>query len=875
MDAPIGEVLARARRLVEEGEQGSARAALFASLSRAHPAEDPVQAWEIAEATRLLVRLDVQVETASIVDEHLDRMSALTRGFDDDRTREARAAAELERIEFIHDVDGLDPVLHVDILQRATALDERLRDARQVGVRRVAAEAALTAQLIRRWLEQDPVSIAVALEALAVRLGGESDDRLRTIRLDALVTSSRLRLEHGLDLEGVREFLSGVLRDVDLVPGAAGLGLRASLLLVDLDLAEGLDPADAVVRARALLIAHDAADHDAWRAGLAVRHLHGILERLEDQPRTDVEEEEWRRLLEAYATARDAGARSTVLAELLQAAGSASQVTARMLAVLIHADALYRQDPDPQTEHARFAIAARIATALGHPDDAAARTRDLPRRDPGEAVRFSAETEERFATLWHRRESVSWMAALLVDRALRLSDLGRRDEALATLTAMRAKVRASGFEEARLERAQAMYWTARFRLEAGQVQEALGDIRAGLQEFGADPDARVRLWAANVLWSAWRSGRLDALAAARLRAEFANWFGEDSDPAIRRRDATRRLSDAIAAHEAGKADDAIALFREIEERFGALDDEDVADTVRLARENIRILTTTTTTGDPGSALYRSLSDRLYAADDLAQKGQLAAAETHWAAIIDATSQADDVDLAMLRLAALDAWAGHAQDAGRWKQVADLSRRATVLHPGADTRARRVQARAYFRLGVALSRSGRSREAIAAYEALDLLGAESTDHDVQVARQQAVFNRAVAIDDLGDAAAVDAYEHVVAVHHQSTDTPTGRLRVAKALRNQAVLFTALGRAADAAAAHRRVLDLAAGALEPELLSRVKDSAFEFAAALSALGDHSSALATYEWIRATPQLALDSAELRDLARREKNARRGRRR
>lgn len=828
----------------------------------------------IAEATRILVSLDVGVEPSAVVDEHLERMSALTRGFEDEGSAEARAFAELERIEFIHDVEDLDPVLHVEILQRASALDDRLRDAPQAGVRRAAAEAALTAQMIRRWLSQDEASIAVALESLALRLNGESDDRLRAIRLDALVRSSRLRVENGLDRDGVRGILLRVLHDVDHVRGAAGLGLAASLLLVDLDLAERLDPSDSLARARSMVTAPDAADHDAWRVRLAVRHLEGILARLDDTQRVDAEVEEWRRLLDAYSTARDPLARLTVLSDLLHAAGSAPQMSAKMLAVLTYADSLYRQDLDPPSEISRFAVAARISAVLGHPDDPQSRAPESPRRDPNEAVRFSVETEERFGALWGRRDTVSSMAALLLERALRLSDLGRREEALSTLTALSERVRASGFDEAREERAQATYWTARLRLEAGQIQKGRDAIRAGLQEFGNDPDGRVRLWAANGLWSAWRSGRFEAADAWQLREEFATWFGEDPDPAIRRLDASRRLSDAIATHEAGRTEDAILLFREIDERFGAIDDDDIADTVRLARENTRILTTTTTTGSPGSALYRSLHNRLYAADDLAGKGQLAEAETHWASIIDATAQSDDVDLAMLRLAALDAWAGHAQDAGRWEQVADLSGQATVLHPGADTRAERVQARAYFRLGVALTRLGSPGGAIAAYEALDALGSGSHDHDVRVARQQAAYNRAVAIDDLGDShAAIAAYDHVVVVHNESVDTPTGRLRIAKALRNQAVLFTSLGRPAEAAAAHRRVLDLAAGALEPELLARVKDSAFELAAAFSALGEHSSAAATYEWIRATPQLALSPAESRDLTRREKSAKRGR--
>ncbi|WP_439902161.1 hypothetical protein [Microbacterium azadirachtae] len=874
MDATIGELTHRARALIGDGDQGAARFALAAGLSQAAPARSAEEAWAIAEATALLVGLDVGVEPTSVIDAHLERMTALTDGFDDERSAEARALAELERIEFIHGVGDLDPVLHVEVLQRAVALDERLRGAPYAGVRRAAAEAALTAQMIRRWLEQDETSIAVSLEALAVRLGGESDDRLRAIRLDALATAARLRVESGLDLEGVRSILEQVLQEADDVPAAVGLGLTASRLLIDLDVAEHRDPSDAVRRARAMVAAGDAADHDAARARLAVEHLDGVLARLSDAQRVDIEAEEWRRLLEAYSTARDPYARRAVLSGVVQAAGAASQMSATMLAVLTHADMLYRQDLDTRTATSRLAIAATISAVLGRPDDSLSPSPDTPRRDPAEAVRLSVEAESRFSALWGRRDALPSMAALLLERALRLSDLGRREEALDTLTALTERVQAAGFDEARRERAQATYWTARFRLQAGDSQGALEAIRAGLQEFGRDADGRVRLWAANGLWSAWRSDRFEAASAAQLREEFATWFAGDTDTAIRRLDATRRLSDAIAAHEAGRTGDAIGLFRAIDEHFGEIDDDDIADTVRLARENARILTATTTTGRPGGAQYREFYDRLSAADALAEEGRIAEAESHWATVIDATAQADDVDLAMLRLAALDAWAGYAQDAGRWEQVAELSRQASVRHRDADTRAERVQARAHFRLGVALTRLGDPYGAVAAYEALEALGSGSRDHDVQVARQQAAYNRAVAIDDLGDsAAAIAAYEHVIAVHQQSVDAPAGRLRIAKALRNQAALLRSLGRTAEAAAAHRRVLDLASGAVEPELMARVRDSAFELAAGFASLGDHPSALATYAWIRATPQLTLSPAESRDLARLEKAARRGR--
>jgi tetratricopeptide (TPR) repeat protein len=227
---------------------------------------------------------------------------------------------------------------------------------------------------------------------------------------------------------------------------------------------------------------------------------------------------------------------------------------------------------------------------------------------------------------------------------------------------------------------------------------------------------------------------------------------------------------------------------------------------------------------------------------------------------------------MLRLAALDTWAGWVEETGSWEQLAALARQATVIRAGADARAERVRARAHLRLGIALGRLGDPRAAIQAYEALDTLAAGSPDGEIATTRQQAVYNRAVTIDDLGDGlAAVAAYEHVLAVHGHSVATAGGRLRCAKALRNQALIFAGLGRTAEAAGAHRRVLDLAAGSTDPPLLERVKKSALDLAAAFTALGDHASAASTYAWMRSAAHLGLSPEVARAAARAEKQARR----
>ncbi len=859
--------LERAFALVDEGEQGSARALLMRLLSSATPAQDAEKAAAIAEATALLVELDAPLEPDAQIEEHLERMRRLTAGFDDERTAEARARAELGRVEFVHGLDEMDPVLHVRVLQRALDIDAASQDSPYAGVRRVAAEAALTAQMIRRWLGQDVDSIASALDALALRLGGENDPRSSAIRIEAMVTSSRLRIENGLDLTGVVDVLRIAVAESRRTPETEGWGLDAALLQADVAIADGESPHEALADARRLL-AEDPWTHTVARAARAGRHLRLLLDRLDEETRDMAAAEEWPRLLERYAGEMDAEIRAAVLAELLRYVGSAPEITASGLALLRQADLISRGDDATASALARFGVVAKIADALGHPESPSSV------RDAAEAVRVSVAAEARFAALWDDRETVPMMAASLLDRALRLSDLGRTGEALDTLARLTTRARAAGGDTARLERAQAAYWTGRFLRESGDTAASRRAIDEVVSEFADDPAGDVRVWAANALWSAWRSDRVDDGEAADLHRIFAERFEDDPDVRIRRLDASGSLGRAVTAHESGDAAGAVALLTTIVGRFGDADDVDIQDTVRRARENLHILTLSGSTDAEALAPagYGSLRDRLYAADELAQRGRITEAEQRWSAVIDETAGAEHPDLAMLRLAALDAWAGYAEEVGRWEQVAALARQATIIRAGADTRAERVRARAHLRLGVAFGRLGDPRGAIRAYEALDALAAGSSDGDIATARQQAVYNRAVTIDDLGDGlAALAAYEHAVAVHGQSPASAGGRLRCAKALRNQALIFAGLGRVAEAAGAHRRVLDLAAGSTDPQLLERVKKSAFDLAAAFSALRDHASAASTYAWMRSAAHLGFSADEMRTAARAEKQARR----
>lgn len=204
------------------------------------------------------------------------------------------------------------------------------------------------------------------------------------------------------------------------------------------------------------------------------------------------------------------------------------------------------------------------------------------------------------------------------------------------------------------------------------------------------------------------------------------------------------------------------------------------------------------------------------------------------------------------------------DAHRWEEQADVARRAAVLPAGTDTRALRIRARAHLRLASALGKVGNPHGAIAAYEALGALEVGTTDDELVEARQLAAYNRAVMIDDLGDArAALDAYDHALSVEPWAVTTPGRRLRRVRTLRNKALLLAGFGWWPHAVATHREIVDIAVSAPDAEVNVRGRASAFDLADALGRIGDHAAAAQTYAWIPTATALGFSREETKRAA------------
>lgn len=867
--------LAEARDLIEAGDQGDAEALLARALTQEGPAQDPAEAIALAEATGLLIRLRAPIDPLDALVGLAERMHALTAGFEDGEPAVARAEAELQTIEWVHeDTDDNDPVVLVDVLRLASAFAARCGASPIEGVRRAGAEAGLTALMIRNWIGQPSSSAVVGLESLALSLAGEEDPRMRAIRVLAL-RSAADRLDD--DPEHARLLLRTALDESGALPDAARLGLPILLRLVDLALAAD---GDAAAELDELLAALREGPQDAGDAALRCGLLDLALDRVAAEHRAAVAAAEWAGMIGRCRRSADPGVRTAMLVHL-RFRGGDEALTAADLRLLRDADAAFADDHDPETEDARLRLALRIVEVVGHPADGSALhgAAGAAAPDPALAVRLSEEVEGRFGDAGLRAGTAPEILRMLVDRALRLSDLGRRDEALSLLAGL--PDRFAGADEPGPLRhllAQADYWAARGERERGGTARADGIVFSMADRLGRDPDPDVRVWAANALFSAWRAEGVAAADAERASARFQELFADDLDPRIRRLDAGRRNSAAHRAHESGDPDAATALFGEVVERYGDDPDEEIAERVALARENLRILALTaerpgSAGADPG---YRALRDRLYAADALDEEGRVEEAVPVWRAVADEAAASADADTAMLGLAALDAWSAHLEETGRWHELHDVARRALVIRPDADGRAERVRARAHLRLATALHRLGDPRSAVAVHEALEVLVAGAEDDDLVAARQQGAYNRAVLLDDLGETeAALAAYDHVLAVHVARVDSPARRLRRVKALRNKALLLEGLGRVAETAGAHRLVLDIAVAAPDEELAARARPSAFALAECFTRLGDQASAAATYAWIRTAIGLGFTDADLRAAARAQKTAEREARR
>lgn len=850
--------LAFVRVLSDGGDDEQAVEVLSAALADAPPARTEPEAVALAEAVGLLLRLGTTPETYPVATEHLRRLGELTAGVPTPAVREACALAELEAIEWIHGADP-DAIVLVDVLRAAEAYADLYSDPGEaLVIRRARSEALLTAALLARHLGRPSDEVARAFEHLALSLTGEDDPRLRTVRLQALYEASKTRL--GLDdgrAESL-ELLRRVIEEAKDLPDARPLLHRSALLLLDAE--DGDTTGTQSVRSLADAVLALPLTEET-RRGFAPHRafLDEVLLRVPEEEREAEAEARHQALIDRFGAHPDDELRDGLLWALLLRygrQGEESSRTATALRVLGHADAVFAGDRSPVTVAARLRLAARLAeatAALGDPVRAVALSEDLARRFPG------AETDPELRVPFALAE---------LERALRLDDVGRREEARALLASIPVRYAAEDdLPDASGVIAQALYWHGRLLREAGRLTESRAVIEELLGRFATAEDPWQRAQAANSLFSLWQSPDVSPEEQEAARARFGVLFGQDEDPHIRGLDARRLLLQATDEAERGRKDTAVALLNSLVARHGESSEADLQDTVRLARENLGILSVPAVaqSDSASGARYRDLRARLDDADQAVRAGHLAHAEAVLRSITDDDgARPTDQATVLLVLAALDALGGLLEEAGRWEELSLVAGRAAPPRPDLDMRASRINARAHLRLARAQAQLGDPSSALNVYDALDRIADGSQDGDIVSARETALYNRAVLLDDLGDVhAALAAYDRLLWVQQASVPSPERRLRAVKALRNKSLLLDRLALFADSATAHRQVLDIAGAAPEPAVLQRARSSAFALATCFAHLGDHRSAADTYAWIRTAHHFGFSPDELRDAA------------
>ncbi|QKT13452.1 hypothetical protein [Rhodococcus sp. W8901] len=865
----VRDTVRRARELLAAGDQELAHEILTLALDAQRFAAQDVEAIAVAEATGMIVRIEAPSGPRDAVERRIARMAELTDGFDADAVREARAFAELEAIEWVHLYEPDDAIVLVDVMRAAESFAARhIGDDQPLGVRQARGEAMYTAEILRRHLGRDRHQVAVGLETLALTLTAESDERLRHLRIAALYQAAQIRYDSEDDAESAISLMHRVIAEAESLPSARTLLHAASLCLVDDEIGRGVPAPTAITHGlRALNLPVEPGFETATEQA---RHLDRLLERLPGTERDLAAVEHSAALVDRYATCASEDAREAILWWVLRRVREdADGATAADREVLAHADHAFATDTSPATAAARVRVASRLAEVTSRLGD------------PESAVRLYEQLDARFPGHEHDERLVVPLALAMVDRALRLADIGRRDDALDALAKVPHRyATAAGVPGVPAAIAQAMYWRGRLLREAGELVASRRVINDTVDRAAPDTDADVRLWAANSLFSVWQSPGLDSTEIDSALNRFADLFAEDPDVRIRRLDARRRLTQSTRAAERGEREMAATLLQGLVAAHADSDDPDVRDTVELATENQRILAISSPTdavpASAGEARYRDLRERLYEADRAVDDGKPAEAERILAAIAADTGADPDENIVMLGLAALDVLGGLLLDAGRWEELVAVARSAALRRPGLDTRARRVHARGHLRLGIALGRLGEEHAAIEAYEALERLADGATDGDIVNAREVAAYNRAVMVDGLGDpVAAIAAYDHVLRIHDLSVDSAERRLRRVKTLRNKALLLTGLGRLPESIHAHRLILDIAGAFPDAEIAERGRKSAFDLAACYTQLREYRAASDLYTWMRSAHHLGFARDELASITRSAKTAARAARR
>ncbi len=567
---------------------------------------------------------------------------------------------------------------------------------------------------------------------------------------------------------------------------------------------------------------------------------------------------------------RAAAARS--LRWLATAGADERDFTPRERDGLRRAVAVFESDPAPEVRAETDRTLLRWATAEIHLGQHRAGLDALERLWPRVQPRVNAGDAQARWLVARARLVSHFGHAGAGDTAAALRDLA----AVAQMTAADDTA-----QDARTTRAEAFYWRARLLHERGDRAGAAAVRAALLSEFSRDEHDASRTWASASLLSLWVAERDgDRAARADALARHAELFAQDPSAAIRAREVRRASAQAHDLRAAGDIAGARTLLDAAIERERGTVEGEIADAVARATDQRALLDVLD--GDAARGPHRSFrgpsmadvdaigaeGSRLVAIDPgaacaaFSRAAELAAGAEDPYARLAGVVALDNLTSTLLSICDVPSLL---RDAERMVRACDDI--LTLEIP--DLVARRVhgeRALGLVRWATGLSKIGDTDRARHLYDLVaDAERPEQiTDDEHITAVSQAMYNRAVLLDERGDApAAAAAYDLMIAAHRSWPDSAPRRLRLVKAHRNRAESLATLGYTADAALGHRAAVDLARGGPGEDLRTRLADSLGRFAELGVGAGLANHVLAWLDWALGGG-VRLDDGERRRLER-----------
>ena len=338
------------------------------------------------------------------------------------------------------------------------------------------------------------------------------------------------------------------------------------------------------------------------------------------------------------------------------------------------------------------------------------------------------------------------------------------------------------------------------------------------------PEQRARLEEALEKVYLGTSNPEEKVSACEIRVDLAEASrgeksGNTSDWISRATKASQQLASAfiekgVALGQAGRTDEEVAAYQEVERRFGDAPDTALREQVARALFNKGVALGQAGRADEAVAAYQEVGRRFGDAPDTALR--------------------ELVSRALVNKGVALRQAGHTDEAVATYQ--EVERR---FGDASEPALRELVSRAFVNKGVALRQAGRTDEAVAVYQEVEQRFGDAPDTALRELVSRALVNKGVALGQAGRAdEAVTAYQEVEQRFGDAPDTAM-REQVTTALFNKGVTLGQAGRTNEAVAAYQEVEQRFGAPPDTALRELVSKAKYNLACALARNGQPDNA------------------------------------